>query len=420
MLSTFAIAESLHEAAKQGDLESVRNALAEGVAVDITNNRGQTALLIAAQAGHAEVARALIDAGAAVDTKWRGNTPLNTAIRHGWLDVTDTLLRSGANLNTHQNSRAQLLHDAINSYALSQNNVHKENLEIIFAKLADAGAPLEATDGEGFTALHQASMRGMARATEILIEKGADIEARTPLGESALILACQYVYKGHEHVKIAKMLIKAGADVNARDHHQETPLIEATSGGSVELMEILLNSGADIEAKDKRGEGALDAAILKDPKPLEFLIANGADLNARNYLGHSPLHSAADVGAHVIVERLLSAGVEVDARNKFGMTPLHRTAEGIDYWTEKPYANVVETANLLIKAGADINAVDQAGRTPLHFAAELGFADMVTALVEAGADGSIKNGDGKTPFEVAKQSLKSTPAYYLLRTARSR
>ena len=73
----------LHEAAKNGDIEDVRELLEAGADVNGLNSEGATPLHWAAFKGHVDVAKLLIKRGAKVNavTK-KGSTPLRLATTH--------------------------------------------------------------------------------------------------------------------------------------------------------------------------------------------------------------------------------------------------------------------------------------------------------------------------------------------------
>ena len=56
----------------------------------------------------------------------------------------------------------------------------------------------------------------------------------------------------------------------------------------------------------------------------------------------------------------------------------------------------------MIQAGKDVNEKDDYGRTPLLHASQFGHVEVITALLAAGADKNIKNEDGLTPHNLAK------------------
>jgi poly(3-hydroxybutyrate) depolymerase len=107
------------------------------------------------------------------------------------------------------------------------------------------------------------------------------------------------------------------------------------------------------------------------------------------------IHEAAAEGNIKRVKQHLVEGVDVNAKFKDGWTPLHMAAEG----------GHREIVDLLIAKGADINATagagDGVGWTPLHEAAEEGHKKVVELLILKGADINVKNGDGRTPLDLA-------------------
>ena len=67
-------------------------------------------------------------------------------------------------------------------------------------------------------------------------------------------------------VKAVKLLIDRGADVNAKDHNGQTALHGAATQGWNEIVKLLVKSHADVNAKDARGYTAEDAAMGRIPR----------------------------------------------------------------------------------------------------------------------------------------------------------
>jgi len=223
-----------------------------------------------------------------------------------------------------------------------------------------------------------------------------DKYGETPLHEVASG-GCALAGRGYvdaAHAAIAKLLIERGADVNARNSDRETPLHLASSACRAAIAKLLVDNGADANARDENGETPLHKAVRADCiSVVKLLLEKGADVNARGEDGWTPLHGAASWGHAEVAKLLLEHGANVHA--KYGdsdLTPLHIAAA----------KGRVEVARLLLEHGADVNARDVHDATPLHFAAAGGHAEVARLLLEHGADPSIRNKDGRTPLDIAR------------------
>ncbi|KAI8498599.1 Unconventional myosin-XVI [Branchiostoma belcheri] len=106
----------------------------------------------------------------------------------------------------------------------------------------------------GWTALHVASWYGQTGVLELLIQHGADIEAREKLGDrTALHLASDSGQTG-----VVELLIQHGADLEGRDKFGRTALHLASWNGQTGVVELLIQHGADLGARDIIGRKPLD------------------------------------------------------------------------------------------------------------------------------------------------------------------
>jgi ankyrin repeat protein len=103
--------------------------------------------------------------------------------------------------------------------------------------------------------LHLAGANDHKEIIELLIAKGADLNAKDVWEETLLFKAATKAHK-----EIAELLIANGADVNAQDDDW-LPLHGAAEYGQKEMAELLIAAGADVNAKTKRGKTPLDWAI---------------------------------------------------------------------------------------------------------------------------------------------------------------
>jgi ankyrin repeat protein len=265
---------------------------------------------------------------------------------------------------------------------------HKEVAELLIAKGADINAkdtrgrtPIDLAINQGRKeiaklllsksgdfSLHTAAYIGDLQRVEKFIDGGANVDAKDQKGQTAL----HYAAKAGQ-IAVAKLLIANGANVNAGDDW--TPLVEAVYC-SKEMVELLLAKGADINTgKWPALHSALDAGRFDIA---DLLLAKGADANITDDEGHTPLHIAASYAAWgfpKIVELLISNGADINAKDNNGKTAL---SYAIEYY----HTEIVE---LLIAKGSDVNAKDGAGRTPLSYAQEKGFTKIVELLRKHGA-----------------------------------
>ncbi|KAL8296261.1 hypothetical protein RB600_001644 [Gaeumannomyces tritici] len=177
----------------------------------------------------------------------------------------------------------------------------EEGCEAFTRLLIENGADIEAKDRGGRTPLHCAAENGHEGVAKVLAEAGADKEAKDSNGCTPLHLAAQ---NGHEGV--AEVLAKAGAGKEAEGSNKSTPLHWAAQNGHEGVAKVLAEAGADKEAKNGYFCTPLHLAALKGHEGVAKVLAEaGADKEAKDgYFQRTPLHWAAQNG-HEGVARLL-------------------------------------------------------------------------------------------------------------------
>ena len=108
-------------------------------------------------------------------------------------------------------------------------------------------------DKDGESGLMKAVRKGHTKAVQILLDKGADINAIDDSGHTALMFS---VAEGHND--IVKVLLDRGAHINAKNNYNQTPLHLASSSNHFSTVKVLLNNkSVNITCKDKDGRTAL-------------------------------------------------------------------------------------------------------------------------------------------------------------------
>ena len=250
----------LVEAAKKGDVASVRALIAKRVDVNEPGRDGSTALLWAAYQGDLAMAQVLIAAGARPNTPNKyGVTPLLQASRTGSAPIIQALLRAGADLTV--------------------------------------------TQTEGETPLMAASFSGNVDAVRLLLESGADVNATdTYQQQTALMWAAT-----EGHTDVVKALLDAKADPNIKAHvttlterkHADHPtggftaLMYAARNGHVDTVKALIAGGADPKLTNGDGASATIIAIVNDRFDLaKTLVDLGADANDGSLYFAVDMHDA--------------------------------------------------------------------------------------------------------------------------------
>ncbi len=220
-----------------------------------------------------------------------------------------------------------------------------------------------ARDKKGRTPLHKAAMFGKTPAVVAALGKaGAKLNARDGEGRTPLHLTAAF---GETPAMVAA-LVKAGADIKAPDGKGRTPLQFAEKFSKTPAVVTALRKA---QARASAPNAAAQGLCAKWNTPAFFKQATLTDLsrclrtkdaNARNEIGRTPLHLAAQGQVPAVVAALAKAGAEVNARDqRGGWTPLHLAA-----WFGKSPAVI----KALLGAGADLEAKDEAGKTPWDYA----------------------------------------------------
>ena len=269
----------------------------------------------------------------------------------------------------------------------------QEGDEAEAARLIREGADVGATDDElGRTPLHWAARKNAAETAKVLIENGADVNAKSKNGDTHFL----------------KRLSRE------RDFSEgQTPLHDAAKFNAADVLKLLIENGAEVGREDD-GDGLTplhDAARHDSLDAARLLLENGAEVDATaDDIGKleayvTPLHVAAQNDSANVAELLIENGAEVNAHKPL----IFEAASDMSVLDYAAKANALAVAKLLIENGAEVNIehgddeyeTDGEGNHPLHWAASSGSANMVKLLLDHGAEIDARNNAGETPFHWA-------------------
>jgi ankyrin repeat protein len=281
--------------------------------------------------------------------------------------------------------------------AIRENNLTQLNA------LLDQKASAAVADNRGITALMYAAEIGSVDAMRLLIDRGADVNARNAFGSTALMWSVS------DQAKV-RLLLDHGADVNTAAKSGRTALIVAGfTNPSAEVVRLLLAKGAKVGVMDQRHVTPLNAATFgNDTAAVRLLLDAAADLDTPDtFIGLTPLMNAAGNRNVEAVKPLVAKGAKVNAVSKTeGLPKIQTGTVEFGGWTPLLMASAFgpsEAVKVLLDAGARIDAQDYRGFTPLMLAIGTDRYDRrsVNLLLAHGAGLRPKNHDGETALDWA-------------------
>jgi ankyrin repeat protein len=331
----------LHFAAKNGRRDVAEYLLLQGADPNAKNNAGETPLYAASLIGYVSVVELLLTHGADVSLGNSVGPPINTAAGMGNADVVRLLLDYGALVNSKDT-----LEGSTPLQAAIIPKLRPEMLRPTVELLLARGADLEAKNKKGQTALHIAAWGSTSQAVEFLLSKGANVRTKDLAGQTPLHAVAEKPW--HSKQEIVALLLAKRPDGNAKNSAGYTPL------------HVLAKMRLGLTAEEVRSNAHSSAAearrLLQDQaEAARLLIAGGAIVDSRDDGDCTPLHWAAWSNSGALVELLLRSGADKSARDNVGRTPLHKAAE----------EGSLEVAERLVRERANLATRDKFGHTPL-------------------------------------------------------
>jgi len=191
---------------------------------------------------------------------------------------------------------------------------------------------------------------------------------------------------------VVQILLDRGADPNATSTIGNSALIYAAEKGNMEIMEMLVTRGSDVNTSGYKKETALFMTIFRnDFQATKYLLEHGANANVKDDLGVSPLMYAAATNQYQSADLLLFYEADVKVTDKGGNDPL---------LTAVTFENI-ETSDVLLQNGLSPDVQDINGNTPAIVATQHANLDILELLLDFEADANIANDKNYTPLAYA-------------------
>ncbi|MEM6793036.1 MAG: ankyrin repeat domain-containing protein [Acidobacteriota bacterium] len=270
------------------------------------DERGETPLMKCARLDNVAVARVLLKrgVGGVHARNERGRSALHLAADQASLELVELLVAAGADPDLRDGDGRTARHTA----------AKRGDLGIVRALSPDREKG--AANGEGNYPAAEAAIHGRSGAFEWLFEPER-VRERNVYGQSLLHLAA---HGGSE--EILGSLLEHFENVDPVDDDGWTPLVFATRNGQVEMARRLVEAGADIAKANLEGTSALHlAAGSYEPRLIQLFLQRDPDLRLADGEGNTALHHAAGWGRLENLRLLLEAGADPKLLNKKGQTP---------------------------------------------------------------------------------------------------
>jgi len=264
--------DSIWDAAKEGDLESIERHLRKGMDVNARSEQGDSPLVMAALGGQDEAVKFLVAKGANVNNRNNENaTPMHGAAFFGRIGVVKLLVQYQAKVNARN---------------------HKGETPLDHGGAAWSGELAGLVDFFGgilnISIDHQAVKLGRTRVAQYLRSNGGKHGAALGPAKAEGIWASAKA----GDLEALEQHVAGGANLNRRDNMGITPMSWAAMAGQQAAVVWLLDNGAKVAAKNKDGVTPLySAAIFAHAEIVELLLKEEVEINALDEDGKTALDS---------------------------------------------------------------------------------------------------------------------------------
>lgn len=361
--------------------------LTNGANVNARTATGQTVLHLAVlDEAPEEIIRRLLENGVDINANDQGKKTALSIATSKHTAIIPLLLTKGADVNIQD--------DVGDSLLLQEICDHHETVVRMMLQMG-IGLDINVKDINGYSPLHGASVTFNDVVGRMLLERGADANAKGYDGITPLHLAI-----GNTHI-IEMGPLSSEARRNIRKANGNSPLHDALCKGIEAIVRMLLDNGADANARSDEGITPLHLMAYFNPAAIEEILKDSTDGQVKTQLENSMLQSTVYDSRKAILRMLLQKEANINAQSNDGNTPLHIAVR----------ENDPDAVRLLLDEGADIDAVNIQDETVLHNAIQFakgvkdneGQLAVIRLLLERQVNINTKNKKGQTPLDIAKR-----------------
>lgn len=341
----------LHDAARVGNLESLRLLIQAGAELNAPSEYGRTPLTLAARGGYRDIVTVLLEAGAdpngysppelslfTPDHLRRPGRPLDGALQ--WTTSTDSEFRPRRGSDSHP-ERIQVSLRLVEDLLAAGANPQLDAL-CALGRIDDVQSLLKADPSSlpsESEPLSWAARAGQVEVGRLLLMYGA---GSAPPWHHDSPLSAFYFAAGAGQFEFAGMLLEEGMDPNTGRLPQSAvstpargsfnppraPILAAACNGSIPILELLVVNGLLWDSNSPKHRLAFHQAIRSAPlETIEWFLSRGSSPDAPWDDNFRPLHVAGQAGRLDVVELLLDRGACARARNVNGHTPDQAAAD---------------------------------------------------------------------------------------------
>jgi ankyrin repeat protein len=380
-------------AAENNQLEVMRVLVEAGADVDSLNNEHQNVFHIACKNGNfidRAMIKLLFDKGASPYVCDKDNmTPFLYAVGDRNHELAQAFIQNGFDLT------AGVQRQSWPGRTLTVGFVHS------LSKHQGEGSPM---DGEsGLTALHFSALTARTDITIFLLQHGADLNARSGFGDTALHIGIRRQLIGRKFDDLwetSQYAVESLRDL-ITDHtgSEASDIYRAIDSAVIEIVETLLdNNSINVNVANNQGDypqHVIDFHKHYALSILDKLVEKGALMSRSNKARQTCFHLASKARNFEVFRKFVNEGHDVMLQDADGMSPFHYAVSGgrldilhfmsttcgqglsrrwsmLDHFGKNPLHHHVasmlcsaEVVRLLVQLGCDVNQPDKEGNSPL-------------------------------------------------------